>query len=87
MDQGQRSASACRARYGVSAALQQEWIRSQPGLVERLDAARSQATAKGWRWTAEMRENARAFDAAGQPPGFGEASAEVYERYRRPGAT
>ena len=39
------------------------------------------ATAKGWRWVAEMEEIAATFAAAGQPDGFHRAAAEIYRRY------
>ena len=68
--------------FGVGAALDEEWKRSQPALAERLLAARSDASAKGWRWQAEMLQNAGTFEAAGQPTGFGEAAAQVYDRFR-----
>lgn len=66
--------------YGVDDALAEEWRTSVPELHERLDRARRSADAKGWRWIGEMEEIARAFAAAGQPPGFHEAAAEVYRR-------
>jgi hypothetical protein len=35
---------------------------------------------KGWRWVAEMEEIAGSMAAAGLPPGFGEAAAEIFRR-------
>lgn len=70
--------------HGVEAALVSEWDRSQPALRERAAAAERSARAKGWRWTAEMTEIARAFGEAGQPTGFHDAAAEIYARYQRP---
>lgn len=58
--------------------LEEEWSRSQPQLVERLEAAERSAAAKGWRWIGEMEEIAAAFAADGLPPGFHKAAAEVY---------
>ena len=70
--------------YGVLDALREEWSRSQPGLLDRLARAEADATAKGWRWSAEMRQIAETFAAADVPEGFGEAAATVFERYPRP---
>ncbi len=70
--------------FGVGTALAEEWKRSQPALDGQLEAAQSSARAKGWRWTAEMQQNAQTFDAAGQPPGFGDAAAAVFGRFPRP---
>jgi 3-hydroxyisobutyrate dehydrogenase-like beta-hydroxyacid dehydrogenase len=66
---------------GVEEALVAEWERSLPGLADEHARALRSATAKGWRWVAEMDEIAAAFTAAGQPDGFGRAAAEVYRRY------
>jgi 3-hydroxyisobutyrate dehydrogenase-like beta-hydroxyacid dehydrogenase len=71
-------------RAGVADALSAEWSRSQPALAERLESAQRSAESKGWRWTAEMREIAAAFAATGQPAGFHQAAAEIYERFDRP---
>lgn len=78
------AARATAEHFGVATALEEEWQRSQPELAEQLRAAQSNATTKGWRWTAEMQQNARTFDAAGQPTGFGDAAAQVYEGHARP---
>ncbi len=75
---------ATAEHYGVADALDAEWERSQPELPQRLEAARAQAAAKGWRWVAEMDSNARTFEGAAQPGGFGQAAAEIYGRYERP---
>lgn len=72
------------ARSGVADALEAEWERSQPALAARLTAARTSAASKGWRWSPEMREIAAALRARDLPPGFHEASAEVFHRYPRP---
>jgi 3-hydroxyisobutyrate dehydrogenase-like beta-hydroxyacid dehydrogenase len=58
-----------------------EWARSLPGLADEHARAVRSATAKGWRWVAEMEEIAATFAAAGQPDGFGRAAAEIYRRY------
>ena len=49
-------------------------------------SARRSATAKGWRWEAEMREIAATFAAVGVPSGFGESAADVFGRFPRPGS-
>ena len=64
---------------GVEEQLREEWALSQPTLADRLDAAERDAAQKGWRWVEEMRQIAATFGAAGQPDGFHEAAAEVYE--------
>jgi 3-hydroxyisobutyrate dehydrogenase-like beta-hydroxyacid dehydrogenase len=71
--------------FGVADALSLEWERSQPGLQARQAAALESARAKGWRWADEMREIARTFAAAGQPDGFGDAAAEQFSCWPRPG--
>jgi len=68
---------------GVDEALVEEWARSQPGLLERADGALSSAQAKGWRWEAEMREIATAFDDVDLPSGFHEAAAQIFGRFER----
>lgn len=72
------------ARSGVVEALEAEWERSQPGLVERLKAARASAASKGWRWTPEMEEIAAAMRARDLPPGFHRAAAQIFAQYPRP---
>jgi len=74
---------ACRAlarAEGVEATLLAEWGMSQPGLAARSEGAAAAAAAKGWRWIAEMQEIAASMTAAGLPPGFHEAAAEIYDR-------
>lgn len=65
-------------RLGVARELEAEWGMSQPRLEERLASAARSRTAKGWRWTPEMREIAATFEAVGLPGGFHEAAAEVF---------
>jgi 3-hydroxyisobutyrate dehydrogenase-like beta-hydroxyacid dehydrogenase len=67
--------------HGVEEALVAEWGRSLPSLDDEHARALRSATAKGWRWVAEMEEIADTFSAAGQPDGFHQAAAEVYRRY------
>ncbi len=71
-------------RLDVADVLRAEWAVSQPDLADRLAAARRSATAKGWRWEAEMREIAATFGAVGLPGGFGESAADVFGRFPRP---
>jgi 3-hydroxyisobutyrate dehydrogenase-like beta-hydroxyacid dehydrogenase len=66
--------------YGVESALHEEWRLSQSELFDRLERAERSAASKGWRWIGEMEEIADTFDAAGAPPGFHRAAAEVYRR-------
>ncbi len=66
---------------GVEDALVAEWARSLPDLADAHARAVRSATAKGWRWVAEMDEIAATFAAAGQPDGFHRAAAEIYRRY------
>jgi 3-hydroxyisobutyrate dehydrogenase-like beta-hydroxyacid dehydrogenase len=65
---------------GVEPALLAEWARSQPQLEERWARAARAAEGKGWRWVGEMEEIAATFAAAGLPPGFHEAAAEIFRR-------
>jgi 3-hydroxyisobutyrate dehydrogenase-like beta-hydroxyacid dehydrogenase len=74
---------ACRAlarAEGVERTLLAEWAMSQPGLAARSEGSAAAAAAKGWRWVAEMEEIAASMDAAGLPPGFHQAAAEIYDR-------
>jgi 3-hydroxyisobutyrate dehydrogenase-like beta-hydroxyacid dehydrogenase len=65
---------------GVEDALLAEWALSQPTLTARSERAARSATAKGWRWIAEMEEIAATMGADGLPGGFHEAAAEIYRR-------
>ncbi|HTY73006.1 MAG TPA: DUF1932 domain-containing protein [Actinomycetes bacterium] len=69
---------------GVEADLLEEWARSQPGLLARSEGAMEVAADRGWRWSFELDEIGRCFEAVGQPGGFGAAAAEVYARFPRP---
>ena len=68
----------------VEAALREEWELSLPKLSGQLDAAMRSASAKGWRWVAEMEEIAESFAAAGSPEGFHRAAAEIFRRHKPP---
>ena len=74
------AARALARAGGVERTLLAEWALSQPKLAERSEGAAAAAAAKGWRWVAEMEEIAASMTAAGLPPGFHEAAADVYER-------
>lgn len=63
----------------VSAALVDEWNRSQPGLTQRSENAASNNAYKAWRFAGEMREIADTFAANELPDGFHRAAAELYE--------
>jgi 3-hydroxyisobutyrate dehydrogenase-like beta-hydroxyacid dehydrogenase len=70
---------------GVEDALLTEWQESQPDLPRRSERAASSATTKGWRWVGEMEEIGASMTAAGLPPGFHEAAAEIFRRSPRAG--
>jgi 3-hydroxyisobutyrate dehydrogenase-like beta-hydroxyacid dehydrogenase len=66
---------------GVEDTLLAEWALSQPSLEKQSHGSARAATAKGWRWVAEMEEIAAAMAAAGLPDGFHQAAAEIFRRY------
>jgi len=68
---------------GVEETLLAEWALSQPKLGQRSQGSARAATAKGWRWVAEMEEIASAFSSSGLPDGFHLAAAEIFRRYPR----
>lgn len=68
---------------GVEDDLRGEWALSQPTLEALLKGAGNSSARKGWRWVAEMEEIAATMTAAGLPPGFHQAAAEVYRRSTR----
>jgi 3-hydroxyisobutyrate dehydrogenase-like beta-hydroxyacid dehydrogenase len=68
---------------GIEETLLAEWAISQPKLEERSKGSARAATAKGWRWVAEMEEIAATMAAAGLPDGFHQAAAEMFRRYPR----
>jgi len=79
------AARALARAQGVEDVLLAEWDISQPGLQTRSDGAARSAAAKGWRWVAEMEEIAASMAAAGLPPGFHQAAAEIYRGSAQPG--
>ena len=68
---------------GVERTLLAEWAMSQPALGRQSERSAVAAAAKGWRWVAEMEEIAASMTAAGLPPGFHEAAAEIFDRAAR----
>ena len=68
---------------GIEETLLAEWALSQPKLEKRSNGSAMSATAKGWRWVAEMEEIASAFSSSGLPDGFHLAAAEIFRRYPR----
>jgi 3-hydroxyisobutyrate dehydrogenase-like beta-hydroxyacid dehydrogenase len=89
------AARALARAGGVERTLLAEWSLSQKALGDQSERSASAAAAKGWRWVAEMEEIAASMAAAGLPPGFHEAAADIYDRAsraqtpatRRPAAT
>jgi 3-hydroxyisobutyrate dehydrogenase-like beta-hydroxyacid dehydrogenase len=77
------AARALATAEGVQDALAAEWALSQPDLADRTRHAADSAALKGWRWVAEMEEIAGSMAAAGLPPGFQEAAAEIFRRSSR----
>ncbi len=69
---------ALASAEGVDEALAAEWARSQPGVVQRSQAAAHQSAPKAWRFAGEMREIAASLEAAGLPGGFHSAAADLY---------
>jgi len=65
---------------GVEDDLNAEWAETSAELIGRSWRAAQSAATKGWRWVGEMEEIAASFRAVGLPPGFHEASAEIYRR-------
>ena len=63
---------------GVLEALERQCSRS--GEWPRMLASMRQVTPKAWRFVAEMHEIAATFEAAGMPPEFHQAAAEIYSR-------
>jgi 3-hydroxyisobutyrate dehydrogenase-like beta-hydroxyacid dehydrogenase len=77
------AARALARAEGVEDVLLAEWALSQPSLTGRAQGAARSATAKGWRWVAEMEEIAASMAAAGLPDGFHQAAAEIFRRSPR----
>jgi 3-hydroxyisobutyrate dehydrogenase-like beta-hydroxyacid dehydrogenase len=77
------AARALARASGVERTLLAEWSLSQKALGAQSERSASAAAAKGWRWVAEMEEIAASMAAAGLPPGFHEAAADIYDRAAR----
>ncbi len=77
------AARALARAEGVEETLLGEWAMSQPALGDRSERSAAAAAVKGWRWVAEMEEIAASMAAAGLPPGFHQAAAEIYDRAAR----
>jgi hypothetical protein len=58
--------------------VEEDWRALTPELAERLAGVERSAAAKAWRWIGEMDEVADTFAAAGEPPCFHHAAAEVF---------
>jgi 3-hydroxyisobutyrate dehydrogenase-like beta-hydroxyacid dehydrogenase len=71
---------ALALREGVDGALLAEWRRSLPDLPARSGDGVTGSARKAWRFVGEMEEIAATFEAAGLPPGFHQAAAEIYRR-------
>jgi 3-hydroxyisobutyrate dehydrogenase-like beta-hydroxyacid dehydrogenase len=71
---------AAAEAYGVDTVLEDEWELSQPDLPALSARASASASAKGWRWIAEMEEIADTLAAVGEPEGFHRAAADVFRR-------
>ena len=71
---------AAADRLGVLEDLRRQWTRLSLALPSEGHILR--AAPKAWRWSPEMHEIAATFEAAGMPPEFHQAAAEIYERLR-----
>lgn len=67
-------------RLGVREALYQQWNQDGADFAEGVNRRVRGATGKAWRFVGEMEEIAATLDAAGLPPGFHLAAADVYRR-------
>ncbi len=74
------AAQALARAGGVEDALAAEWDRADGPAAHAPAHAGGQAARKGWRWSGEMEEIAAAMEAAGLPPGFHAAAADIYAR-------
>ncbi len=71
---------AAAEHLGVRDALERDWARRDPDLVQQTQQSARQVTAKAWRFAGEMEEIAATFAAAGLPDGFHNAAATVYQQ-------
>ena len=64
-------------KQGVLTELFDEWDKSQPGLLQKVDSLGA-SVSKAWRFSGEMEEIADTFEHAELPDGFHRAAAEIY---------
>jgi len=77
-----RSAVLATAQhYGVLEDLKEQWTRRGLSL-NTIEREIVRAAPKAWRWAPEMQEIAATLEAAGMPPEFHFAAAEIYNRLR-----
>jgi 3-hydroxyisobutyrate dehydrogenase-like beta-hydroxyacid dehydrogenase len=70
-------------RMGVLDDLRRQWARGRDvNQSVKTEAHILRAAPKAWRWAPEMQEIAATFEAAGMPPEFHQAAAEIYETLR-----
>jgi 3-hydroxyisobutyrate dehydrogenase-like beta-hydroxyacid dehydrogenase len=72
--------NAVAEALGVTDAIRSEWAISRPDFVAESEAAAQRTAPKAWRFEGEMYEIAATFEAAGMPPEFHRAAAEVFRR-------
>ena len=65
---------------GVRKELENQWSRSESGLVERAVRQVNRSIPKAWRYVGEMEEIAATFSEVGIPQGFHAAAADIYRR-------
>ena len=65
---------------GVRGELESQWGRGGSDFAEATRNRVRRVTAKAWRFSGEMEEIAATFAASGQPDGFHQAAAQIYER-------
>jgi 3-hydroxyisobutyrate dehydrogenase-like beta-hydroxyacid dehydrogenase len=65
---------------GVREALEGHWHHENPQFGGEVRGRLLATTPKAWRWVAEMAEIRETLEGEGLPPGFHEASGEVFER-------
>lgn len=68
------------SNLGVLDALTSEWNHSAPEIAARYERTSGAVLPKAWRYVGEMLEIASTFEAVGQPGGFHDAAAKVYQR-------
>ncbi len=72
--------NALAEQAGVASALEEEWDRSQPGLVKRSEQTALATSRKAWRFIGEMQEIADTFAYHDLPDGFHLGAKQVYQR-------